>query len=302
MEAALRALGIPDPVIQLADRQAREAILRLHAYKPQNDGPLPRALQSKIPAYRSAGLLVPVHVGNDGRLHVLLTVRAQGLNSHGGDTAFPGGRFELYDKDIEYTARREAYEETGLPINPRIVLKLCEMETFLSANELAVTPIVAFITDMTLPLRANTNEVSAMFTIPFESVLFETLPPAFYNNMDITPQSERYSTPLPGSTETPESAGSTGDATWHTAYDISWIGDVRMRRHTFWEANNPIRGLTSDVLLRAAIVAYGREPTYAANVKDQPSQAALLRLAFASPHAVRERNVRPRIRPWKAKV
>ena len=37
-------------------------------------------------------------------LHVVLSQRALGLRSHGGDTAIPGGRFELGDADMEACA------------------------------------------------------------------------------------------------------------------------------------------------------------------------------------------------------
>lgn len=37
--------------------------------------------------------------------------------------------------------------QTGLPIDPERVRKLCELEPFLSANELVVTPIVVLLLD-----------------------------------------------------------------------------------------------------------------------------------------------------------
>lgn len=37
--------------------------------------------------------------------------------------------------------------QTGLPIDPKRAPKLCELEPFLSANELLVTPIVVLIID-----------------------------------------------------------------------------------------------------------------------------------------------------------
>lgn len=39
-------------------------------------------------------------------LYVVLSQRAAGMRSHGGDTAIPGGRFELGDADLEATAVR----------------------------------------------------------------------------------------------------------------------------------------------------------------------------------------------------
>ena len=77
-------------------------------YIPSGDCILDPAVAAQIPAFRSAGVALPLFVGHNGRLYVLLTRRSKKLSSHGGDTALPGGRFELTDKTIEHTAVRLA--------------------------------------------------------------------------------------------------------------------------------------------------------------------------------------------------
>lgn len=54
-----------------------------------------------------AGVLVLLHVNPIGELSLTLTTRSLTLRSHPGDTALPGGRFEIgVDNSVEDTAVR----------------------------------------------------------------------------------------------------------------------------------------------------------------------------------------------------
>jgi len=59
-----------------------------------------------VPLYRDA---------QDGAVHAVFTRRRDDLRSHPGEIAFPGGRQENGDANLEATALREAQEEVGLP-------------------------------------------------------------------------------------------------------------------------------------------------------------------------------------------
>lgn len=52
--------------------------------------------------------------------------------------------------------------------------------------------------------------------------------------------------------------------------------------------------LRSDILVHAAILAYGREPDYVRLAPGQPSFDQLILSAFTGPLATRKRRVRPR--------
>lgn len=82
---------------------------------------------------------------------------------------------------------------------------------------------------------------------------------------------------------------------WHTCRDIIWLGGNRIRRHTFWDERNPIRGLTSDILILAAAIAYGEDPQFSLKSPGQPNQADLIKLAFQSPLALKKFRVKPRM-------
>lgn len=88
------------------------------------------------------------------------------------------------NEDVWTTARREAWEEIGLPENvapPYNVEHLCRLRPHLSRHRLLVTPVVAFLSS-SLPESHDPNklvpyldtEVSSLFSIPFEQFLKST--------------------------------------------------------------------------------------------------------------------------------
>jgi hypothetical protein len=85
-------------------------------------------------------------------------------------------------ENVWETARREAWEEIGLPENippPFTVEHLCRLRPHLSRHQLLVTPVVAYLSS-TLPKThdpsklvpsLDTKEVSSLFNLPFEQFL-----------------------------------------------------------------------------------------------------------------------------------
>jgi len=93
------------------------------------------------PAGMRAAVLVPLYeYGPDLRL--ILTRRGGGMATHPGDVVFPGGMVEPGDAGPEDTARREAWEEIGLPPEGVEVLGGLEPTSTRSADMLIV-PVVA---------------------------------------------------------------------------------------------------------------------------------------------------------------
>ena len=72
----------------------------------------PRLLES-AGRFSEAAVLMPITRSDEPEL--VLTLRASGLSTHGGEVAFPGGRRDPEDPDLVRTALREAEEEIGLP-------------------------------------------------------------------------------------------------------------------------------------------------------------------------------------------
>jgi peroxisomal coenzyme A diphosphatase NUDT7 len=68
---------------------------------------------------------------------------------------------------------REANEEVAFPLCSPHVHTLCTLEPFVSPNRLLVTPVVAFLDDVSVleELRAAPGEVARIFDHPLEALL-----------------------------------------------------------------------------------------------------------------------------------
>ncbi len=77
---------------------------RVRGYSPHLLAP-----EGRLP---EAAVLMPITRSESPEL--VLTLRAAGLSTHGGEVAFPGGRRDPEDRDLLETALREAEEEVGL--------------------------------------------------------------------------------------------------------------------------------------------------------------------------------------------
>ncbi|MCC6008835.1 MAG: CoA pyrophosphatase [Rhodobacteraceae bacterium] len=113
---------------------------------------------------RPASVLVPLVVGRDGAVEMVLTRRAAGLRTHAGQIALPGGRQEPTDADIIATALREAEEEVGL--DPAHVEVLGHLPPHETVTGFIVTPVVGRITAPFSP-RPDPHEVAEVFTAPW---------------------------------------------------------------------------------------------------------------------------------------
>lgn len=99
--------------------------------------------------------------------HVILTQRASTLKHHAGQVAFPGGKCDEGDENIEHTALREADEEIGLrPANVQIIGRMPTHET---VTGYSVTPVIGLVRDHFTPIL-DQNEVAEIFTCPLSHV------------------------------------------------------------------------------------------------------------------------------------
>ena len=96
---------------------------------------------------------------------IILTQRANGLSTHSGEVAFPGGHQDATDPDLMYTALREAEEEIGLA--PGLVEVVGPMSQLVSLHGVKVTPFVGIVPDF-LEYKANEAEIASVFNVPLE--------------------------------------------------------------------------------------------------------------------------------------
>ncbi|KAI9835168.1 MAG: hypothetical protein M1819_002538 [Sarea resinae] len=108
-----------------------------------------------------------------------------------GQAALPGGKADFLQESAFQTARREAFEEIGLPNDdaklpePFYMEHICELPTYLARTELGVRPCVAFLhpkeeavnsdvnAEEALMPRLDAKEVAAVFSAPFHNFLKE---------------------------------------------------------------------------------------------------------------------------------
>ena len=130
-----------------------ELLLRMRGYSPQD-----MQIDTRYP---EAAVLVPITRSDEPE--VVLTLRASGLSTHGGEVAFPGGRRDPEDADLVETALREAEEEIGLP--PGLVEIIGPLSTLVSRHGIQVTPYVGLVPDF-VEYRPNDGEIAAVFAVP----------------------------------------------------------------------------------------------------------------------------------------
>jgi len=117
-------------------------------------------------ALKRAAVCVIVTADAHGRAAVLLTRRANHLNAHAGQFAFPGGRIDAGESRIE-AALRETREEIGMTLAPDAILG--QLDDYPTRSGYLISPLVAWAEPDT-PMQANPDEVAAIFRVPLMEI------------------------------------------------------------------------------------------------------------------------------------
>lgn len=115
---------------------------------------------------RKAAVLIAITDSDDPEL--IYTLRSNKVGSHGGEVSFPGGMYEVEDKNLETTALRESKEETGLDITKVDILG--PIDTVVSRFNISVTPYVGIVPN-NIELNNNSDEIEACFKVPLSFLL-----------------------------------------------------------------------------------------------------------------------------------
>jgi len=108
----------------------------------------------------------------DGEAALILTRRAESLNSHAGQWALPGGGLEG-DESPEAAALRELSEEVGLVLDNAAVLG--RLDDFTTRSGFTITPVVLWAGADPL-LIPNPAEVDSIHRIPLQEFMREDAP------------------------------------------------------------------------------------------------------------------------------
>ncbi|KAM0253964.1 hypothetical protein ACHAQJ_007033 [Trichoderma viride] len=261
------------------------AINRFRAYKPPSF-----PLWDKLPARKRAAVLVLLFADRWGDLRVVVTMRAASLRSFSGHAALPGGKADSKEETPYQIARREAYEEIGLPMDDQKIPKpfrieqLCYLPPSLARTHLVVTPCVAFLhadrtsadsppalVEESMIPRLDAREVAAVFSAPFYNFLKdadlpprpdETLPPghwydgAWTNWKGVQWRVHNFYVPVNNQKVSRPRRGSAAQIELADKLEESQDHEGRFR----------VWGMTGRVLVDAARIAYNEEPDMVHNL------------------------------------
>ncbi|MBK6983351.1 MAG: CoA pyrophosphatase [Bacteroidetes bacterium] len=93
--------------------------------------------------YRPSAVLILLYPNEQNQTSVLLIERMTYNGHHSGQIAFPGGKVEPGDIDLEATALREFFEETGSDVTPTVIGKLTPV--YIPVSKFMVQPFVSYV-------------------------------------------------------------------------------------------------------------------------------------------------------------
>jgi len=111
---------------------------------------------------RSAAVALTLVTGDGGSACFVLTRRAAGLRSHGGQWALPGGRLDPGESP-EQAALRELSEEVGLDLGRSQILG--RLDDYPTRSGFVITPVVLWA-EADCRLEPNPEEVAAIYRVP----------------------------------------------------------------------------------------------------------------------------------------
>jgi len=94
--------------------------------------------------YKSSAVIVLLYPNQNNETCILLIERSTYEGHHSGQIALPGGKHEPADIDLQATAMREFFEETGSSETPAVIGKLSEV--YIPVSKFIVQPYVAYLT------------------------------------------------------------------------------------------------------------------------------------------------------------
>lgn len=118
------------------------------------------ALKRK-PNYRKSAVALILFPENEDIKSILIQ-RPDYNGTHGGQVSFPGGKMDDTDIDLEFTARREAFEEINLPLETGNFLgKMSEI--YIPPSNFLVEPNVFYVSKLP-ELTGDQREVQSIIT------------------------------------------------------------------------------------------------------------------------------------------
>ncbi len=118
-----------------------------------------------------AGVMAAFYPDINRITHLVLILRKTYRGVHSNQVGFPGGRVELIDKNLKYTALRETEEEIGIPMKEIRVLKRLT-RLYIPPSDFWVYPYVGLI-DRTPEFIPQESEVEQVLEVALRDLLNE---------------------------------------------------------------------------------------------------------------------------------
>lgn len=137
---------------------------------------------------RKAAVLALFYPDESNLTNFLLILRASYDGTHSSQISFPGGKYELTDNDLEYTALRETAEEVGINMAD-IAIKRQLTDTYIPPSNFLVSPFIG-LTD-SRPVFETNHEVEDLLEVKLtdllneDSVNTENLSTSYMKNIDV---------------------------------------------------------------------------------------------------------------------
>ncbi|MDW3651303.1 MAG: CoA pyrophosphatase [Bacteroidia bacterium] len=130
-----------------------------------------KASRVQVPNNPREGGVLALLYPKESDLHMCFMERSRDGGVHSGQVSFPGGKREVYDRDLAATALREAEEELGIPAH-QVELLGQFSQLYIPASNFMVSPFVGslgFRPDFDLDER----EVANLIEVPLQRLLEE---------------------------------------------------------------------------------------------------------------------------------
>lgn len=132
-------------------------------------------LKTNIENAKKAAVLI-LFVPKNDEAHFIIIKRNSYNGVHSAQIAFPGGKPEISDENLEDTAKRETWEEIGFEIQNINIIN-CLSDVYIQPSDFLVTPFLAYSLENSNYLL-DPKEVVQLFEIPVKHLLddsFETI-------------------------------------------------------------------------------------------------------------------------------
>jgi len=106
---------------------------------------------------KKAGVLALFYPKNENLTYLLLILRKTYKGVHSNQIAFPGGKLELQDRDLQQTALRETQEEVGVPVERITVIKSLS-KVYIPPSNFEVQPFIGLYKETDFLNDANLFE------------------------------------------------------------------------------------------------------------------------------------------------